>query len=274
MKTTGPTIWYPILALSLPFNPSAAHATDRPPATPTPRAQQPGDGTRLSDYASRIAIDRASLGSARDEPPVITTELVRQLASDGLLTVGFPRNRLSPPNTRPTPGTSGSSATRTEEEWREKVLRQKDQLAKIQGDILLLVRVVAVVTTQIFLLVLAAHPQHLVIFFVAAQAAAVAGVRIRFPLGTKADIGGIAPAAPVVGFTWAVTGGTGCGTAAVDITVNGLEYRVYAGTVLVLVAVEAGRLVLRGQLAAHHEGGAKKHNSCKAFSDHILIAQP
>lgn len=138
MKTTGPTIWYPMLALSLSLNPSTTHAADRPPVTPTPQVQQPGDGTRLSDYASRIAIDRSSLGSPRDEPLVITTELVRQIASDGLLTVGFPRSRLSSPTARPTPSTSGSSPKQIEEEWREKVLRQKDQVAKIQGDILLL----------------------------------------------------------------------------------------------------------------------------------------
>ena len=59
----------------------------------------------------------------------------------------------------------------------------------VQGEIPGLVRVVAAVAAQVFLLVLAAGPQQLVAFLVAALAAGAADFRVRGPLGTEADIG-------------------------------------------------------------------------------------
>lgn len=138
MWTAGPIILFSGLTLLCASHPSSAPCADQPPATPTPRAQQSGDGTRLSDYASRTAIDRSCVGSPPGEPLVITSEMVRHLASGGVLTVGDPRIRLSPRPSRPTASMKSSNATRIEEEWREKVLRQKDRVAKIQGDLLLL----------------------------------------------------------------------------------------------------------------------------------------
>jgi len=137
MRTTGRPLWIPILTLLFSSNPSATLPADKPPATPTPLVPRTSDATRLSGYASRTALDRSTVGPP-GEPLIITSELVRQLATDGLLTVGFPNNRLWSPAARPSPSARTRNPQRIEEEWRAKVLRQKDQVAKIQGDILLL----------------------------------------------------------------------------------------------------------------------------------------
>lgn len=137
MWTTGRPLWIPILTLLFSSNPSATLPADKPPATPTPLVPGTSDATRLSDFASRTALDRSTVAPP-GEPLIITSELVRQLASDGLLTVGFPRNRLWSPAARPSPRARTPNPQRIEEEWRAKVLRQKDQVARIQGDILLL----------------------------------------------------------------------------------------------------------------------------------------
>ncbi len=137
MITTGRPIWIPILALLIPLNPPAAHSPDRPPTTPTPVPQRIGDTTRLSDYAERIALDRSCIG-AQGESMTITTETVRELAARGPLTVGAPRDRLSPGAAPPGNQPDTTNLERLREEWRAKVLRQRDQVAKIQGDIVLL----------------------------------------------------------------------------------------------------------------------------------------
>lgn len=114
--------------------------------------------------------------------------------------------------------------------------------AMVEGEVAPAVGIVAAVAGNVFLLVRTASPQQLVAPLVATQALIVALCRLGGPAWAEAHVGRYPRASAVVFLTGAVAGGTGGRAAAVERTVNSIEYGVGSGGGIV-VAVEAAGFV-------------------------------
>ena len=136
MRTTGHIPCALTLAV-LSCSPVLGGVIESPPETPTPIATTQRGEIHLSEYARHTALDRSALGTDSG-PLIITTETVRKFGAQGLLTVGLPHSRSPLTASRPGSPPGTPNPERLREEWRAKVLRQKDQVARVDGDIVLL----------------------------------------------------------------------------------------------------------------------------------------
>lgn len=136
------------------------------------------------------------------------------------------------------------------------------RLIVVQGEVALLVGVVAVIAGQVLLLVLTAGPQQLISFFMATLAACSACFDIGHPLRAKAHVGWVSPPAAIVGLAGPMASGTGGAAATLQATMGGLEHRVDRGVGIICVAVKAAWLflflrLLRRQTASDQKGTAQ-----------------